>query len=87
MRKLKVYFDTSIISFIYADDSPEKRDVTCEFLNHYIGDYDAAISRFVVAEIENTTNNLLKEKLLQVLEKYPIKIMENHRFLNWQRNI
>ena len=80
MRKLKVYFDTSIISFIYADDSPEKRDITIEFLNEYIDEYDVSVSRFVIAEIENTIDNLLKDKLLNALKAYPINIIEIEEF-------
>jgi len=30
-NKTKVYLDTSIISFYYAEDSPEKREVTRRF--------------------------------------------------------
>ncbi|MBN2536613.1 MAG: PIN domain-containing protein [Spirochaetales bacterium] len=76
MRKLKIYFDTSIISFIYADDSPEKRNITCEFLDKYMNRYEVFISRFVIAEIENTTNSILKEKLLDAVSAYPINIIE-----------
>ena len=80
MRKLKIYFDTSIISFIYANDSPEKRDITLEFLNEYIDEYDVSVSRFVIAEIENTTDDLLKNKLLNALKDYPIDIIEIEKF-------
>jgi predicted nucleic acid-binding protein len=76
MRKLEIYFDTSIISFLYADDSPEKRDITHEFFNKYLNQYDAYISRFVIAEIENTTDSILKEKLLRIISTYPINLIE-----------
>jgi len=76
MRKLKVYFDTSIISFVYADDSPEKRDITRDFLDNYINFYDVYISRFVIAEIENTTDIALKDKFMKILSKYPVKLIE-----------
>ena len=36
MKKLKIYLDTSIINFLFADDAPEKRDVTREFFSEYI---------------------------------------------------
>jgi len=32
MRKLKVYLDTTIINFLFADDAPEKKEVTEDFL-------------------------------------------------------
>ena len=31
MKKLKIYLDTSVINFLFADDSPEKQDITIEF--------------------------------------------------------
>ena len=42
MRKLKIYLDTSIISHLFADDTPEKMEDTNRFwmevvnaINHY----------------------------------------------------
>jgi len=32
MKKLKIYLDTSVINFLFADDSPEKQEITIEFL-------------------------------------------------------
>jgi hypothetical protein len=31
LRKTKLYLDTSVPSFLFADDSPEKREVTIKF--------------------------------------------------------
>ncbi len=28
MKKLRIYLDTSVINFLFADDAPEKRDAT-----------------------------------------------------------
>ena len=36
MKKLKIYLDTSVINFLFADDAPEKRDITIEFFEHYV---------------------------------------------------
>jgi len=33
MRKLKLYLDTSVWNFFFADDAPEKRDITKEFFD------------------------------------------------------
>lgn len=32
MKKLKVYLDTSIINFLFADDAPELKAATIDFL-------------------------------------------------------
>ena len=36
MKKTGIYLDTSIINFIFADDSPEKQEITKEFFENYI---------------------------------------------------
>ena len=33
MKKLKIYIDTSVWNFIYADDAPEKKEITLSFFN------------------------------------------------------
>jgi hypothetical protein len=35
MRKLKVYLDTSVINFVYADDAPDFKKATVEFFARY----------------------------------------------------
>lgn len=31
MRRLKLYLETSVWNFYFADDAPEKRDITRQF--------------------------------------------------------
>ena len=33
MRRLKLYLDTSVWSFFYADDAPEKMEITKRFFD------------------------------------------------------
>ena len=33
MRKLKLYLDTSVWNFFFADDAPEKRGITKRFFD------------------------------------------------------
>lgn len=40
MKKLKIYLDTSVISFVYASDAPEKQNVTKEFFAQYLDKYE-----------------------------------------------
>ena len=75
MKKLKMYLDTSIISFVYADDAPEKQILTNEFFNKYLSIYDAYISRLVLTEVENTNDAVLKEKLLDVIEEHDLAVI------------
>jgi len=76
MKKLKVYLDTSVISFVYADDAPEKQSITKEFFAVYFDKYDVSISSVVLAEIENTRDEALRKKLLGVVEKHDIPVMD-----------
>ena len=76
MNKLKIYLDTSIISFLYADDSPEKKEITIEFFQSYLDKYDVFISRFVILELQNTVNSKLREKLLGSISKHDLTIIE-----------
>jgi predicted nucleic acid-binding protein len=76
LKKLKIYLDTSVISFMYADDSPEKQSITKEFFKKYLFVYDVHISDLVLTEIENTRNATLRKKLIKVIKEYDLKTFE-----------
>lgn len=55
MRKTKLYLDTSVPSFLFADDSPEKREVTLQFWDILkMGLYDIVISDILLTEISRS---------------------------------
>jgi predicted nucleic acid-binding protein len=74
MKRLKIYFDTSVINFLFADDVPQLRDATIEFFEDYVKTqkYEIYISDVVIAEIEATKENEKRTQLLEVIENYPI---------------
>ena len=76
--KISIYLDTSVPNFLFADDSPEKQEITIDFFKLYIetGRYSTFISEYVIAEINNTNDPSKKERLFQVIDKFPIKILE-----------
>jgi len=76
---IKIYLDTSVINFLFADDAPELKSITIELFDNYIraNKYSTFISDFVILEIEKTNNIEKKEKLLNVIEKYKIKIISS----------
>ena len=76
MKKLKVYLDTSVVSFVYADDAPEKQSITVEFFEKYLSAYDVYISEVVLAEIQNTSNLKLRQKLKGIISDYHLKILD-----------
>ena len=76
MRKLKIYLDTSIISFLYADDSPDYKNATKEFFDEYINQYDVYITDFVIAELDNTKDEDLRYKFQQVIKNNKLQKLD-----------
>jgi hypothetical protein len=72
MKKFKVYLDTSIVNFLYVDDSPEYRKATEVFFDSIVekNKVDTYISNIVIDEINNTEDKNLKNTLLKTFDKY-----------------
>ena len=70
MKRLRIYLDTSVISFLYADDAPEKRDITLDFFEMRLKEYDVSISDVVLFEIGNTRSAKKRELLADAVIKY-----------------
>jgi len=70
MKKIKLYLDTSVPSFLFADDSPEKREVTIQFWDILKTElYDVIISDILLAEISRSkipSPQELEEKLSEI---------------------
>lgn len=77
MKKLKIYLDTSVISFLFADDVPEFKKITENFFKNYVkkGSYLVYISDVVIREIEKTSDETKKTNLLQTVRKYSLQIL------------
>jgi len=77
-KKIKIYLDTSVPNFLFADDSPEKRDITIDFFENFIklGLYDSFVSPVVIAEIEDTNNIKKRNDLINIIETYPIEMLD-----------
>jgi len=70
MRRLKLYLETSVWNFYFADDAPEKRDATIQFFGLVQqGEYDIYISTVVFDEI-NRASAAKQERLLQLIQLY-----------------
>ena len=78
MRKAKIYLDTSVINFLFADDAPEKKDITIDFFENYVKTklYEVFISPIVIDEINRTSDEYKKQRLLNVVSSYDIKIID-----------
>jgi predicted nucleic acid-binding protein len=75
MRKLKLYLDTSVWNFFFADDAPEKRDITKRFFDSIQEDiYEIYISEVVIREI-NDAPEPKRKALLDLVSKYaPVEL-------------
>jgi predicted nucleic acid-binding protein len=75
-KKLKIYLDTSVINFLFADDAPEKKEITIEFFEYFLDKYDTYISDLVLLEINRTKNINKRRKLLEIIQDYNIPIYD-----------
>jgi predicted nucleic acid-binding protein len=76
VRKLKLYLETSVWNFYYADDAPEKRDITREFFQAFKDEiYEIYISQTVIEEIGKAEKNK-KQLLMDLIRKYQPQMIE-----------
>ena len=77
MIKSTIYLDTSVINFLFAHDAPEKKEITVDFFDNFVKlcIYDTYITEYVIAEINQTTDNEERKRLLKIVEDYPIQIL------------
>ncbi len=77
MAQISVYLDTSAINFLFADDAPEKKEITVDFFDNFIklGIYQTFVTEYVIAEINQTNEETERNRLLKVLVDYPIEIL------------
>jgi len=76
MKKLKLYLDTSVWNFYYADDAPEKKEVTRLFFESLVSDrYRIYSSPVVIREIENADEKTASE-LIALIQEHPPVMLE-----------
>jgi len=78
MKKLKLYLETSTCNFIFADDAPEKRDLTHEFFSVVKkGVYDIYASEIVINEFKRADVKKF-QRLMKEMDNYkPIQLETN----------
>lgn len=72
-KKLKIYLDTSVINFLFADDAPEKKEVTIDFFDNFLTEFDVYISSVVFDEIDNTKSDEKRNLLYKAIHDYNLK--------------
>ena len=76
-KKLKIYLDTSVINFLFADDAPDLKKITIDFFENYLTKFDVYISQIVIDEIDRTGNADKRNKLIEAIEQYNLVIYDN----------
>jgi predicted nucleic acid-binding protein len=68
MKKPRIYLDTSVINFYFAEDAPERMAVTRKFFDEELasGNYETYISLLVLDELEETKDQALRDKLVSL---------------------
>lgn len=83
-KRLKLYFDTSVFNFAFADDAPDKKAMTLKLIEEIkAGKYEVYISTIVLREIKEAptekevvgTNLLLGYKELEIYS--PMEVIDN----------
>ena len=61
-KKLKLYFDTSVFNFAFADDTPDKKTITLKLIDDVkTNKYNVYISAVVLREIREAQREKGKE--------------------------
>lgn len=81
MRKLKLYLDTSVLNFLFADDVPEFKKITEEFFEIVkIGTrFEVYISDVVINEITKTNDIKKRNSLLSIIKDYHLIRLPNDK--------
>lgn len=75
MNKLRIYLDTSIVNFLFAEDAPDFRRVTEDFFAVHAQKYELFASEVVILEIERDPDAEHRQKLLHALHRQPIALL------------
>jgi len=79
MRKLKLYVETSVWNFLFADDAPEKKEATEKFFAEVeTGKYEIFISETVIFEID-AANPEKRNLLLETIARYNPATLETNQ--------
>lgn len=79
MRKTKIYLDTFVISFYFAEDAPEKMAVTRKFFDQELtkGTYEIYLSALTLQELGDCKDFTLQAKLVKFAYALPAQILES----------
>ncbi|MBI1936091.1 PIN domain nuclease [Candidatus Woesearchaeota archaeon] len=68
---MKLYLESSVFNFVFADDTPEKREITKIFFESKSFEFELFVSDVVYDELSKTKEPK-RSALLGLLSKYPL---------------
>ena len=74
MKRLRLYLDTTILNFLFAEDSPDECRLTQKFFKQ-IKSFNVFISEVVLREIYRCAQPKQK-KLLDVIDRYDLEVLD-----------
>ena len=75
MKKLKLYFDTSIFNFAFADDAPDKKVITLKLIEEVRKSiYEVYISTVVLREILEAQQEKAKKLMKLINDLQPFEL-------------
>ena len=78
MRVPRVYLETTMFNFYFADDAPDKRqDTLLMFEEIKNGKYDPYTSFLTVEEIRRTTDEQKRENMFALINEYDVGVLED----------
>jgi len=76
MRIPKIYLETTIFNFVFADDAPDKKEATIKLFEEIAnGKYEAYTSYYVVEELEKAFEPK-RSNMLELIKQYNVSILE-----------
>lgn len=78
-KKLRVYLDTSVINFLFAEDVPDFRRITEDFFDVYAKQCELYGSDVLLEELDRDPDESRKQKHMNVLRDYGVKILPSNR--------
>jgi predicted nucleic acid-binding protein len=73
---LKIYLDTSIISAYFDFHKPVRQLITQKWIQYNAKEFDIFVSTLVLEEIENNTDQELRDNMLKLLNSLSVSILE-----------
>ncbi|NUM56389.1 MAG: hypothetical protein HUU46_22355 [Candidatus Hydrogenedentes bacterium] len=77
MKSLRIYLDTSILNFLFAEDVPHYCTATREFFDGYVSRrvHTAHVSSVVLEEIAATPNVFRRDALVRAIVEYGVDVL------------